>query len=233
MIVIYSLFFILFLFLFLPIRIGVLGRYEEEGGVLCGWVRPWSGLWGVRVIYKGGRVHIGPMLWAWAPWRILLRPREKEVVGTEVADAEGAAERRRPSIRERLAEGLDRAERVWSYFGPLRAPVWRFLKRLLRGFRFRRFVCRLVFGAPDPATTGQIFGYAQAISNVMSPRAQVNVLPDFEQKRLEGEVEVEVSVTLYRLLWAVFCLVLRVAGAWVADAWNRWRRPAVDVSATQ
>ncbi len=231
MIVIYALFLVLFLFLFLPIRIGVLGRFEEEGGVLCGWVRPWSGLWGVRVTCAEGKVHIGPMLWAWTPWRILLRPRKKEVVGTEAAEA--VVEERRPAIRERLAEGLDRAERVWSRFGPLRAPVWRFFKRLLRGFRFRRFVCRVVFGASDPATTGQIFGYAQAVSNVMGPRAQVNVLPDFEQQRLEGEVEVEVSVTLYRLLWAVCCLALRVAGGRVAGAWSRGRRPAVDVSATQ
>ncbi len=238
MIVIYALLLIVSLFLFLPIRIGILGRYEAEEGVFCGWVRFWSGLWGVKVVYGKGTTRVGPMVLGWMPWSLPVGSRQKEDVdtpeageGEEEEEAEEVAEGGPQSFRQKLAEGLFVAGRVRSYIRRLKAPVWRFLKRLLRGFRFRRFACRLIYGASDPATTGQVFGYAQAVSNVLGKRAQVNVGADFERERLEGEAEVEVAVYVYRLLWAVLCLIPHIAGAWIADVWTRWRRKRVAVEA--
>lgn len=222
MTVILLLFIVIFLLLFLPVRLGVWGRYAPEACLLRGWARPWNGLCGIQVIYEEKRLHLGPMVWRWAPWNFHLKrgkePVSEPVEATEPAEVEPEPEA--PGLNQRLsAAGL-----IWYFFRRLRRSVLRFLMRLVGGFRVRRLSCDVVFGASDPVTTGQVFGYALALSGATGPRVELALAPDFDQERLEGEAEVELAVYLHRLLWAVACLACRTGGVGVSYYWNLWRR---------
>ena len=66
---------------------------------------------------------------------------------------------------------------------------------------------------------------------MLGPGVELSVVPDFERERLEGEAELEVSVALYRLVWALVCLALRVAVFFAADFLSRWRARRAAVAA--
>ncbi|MDP6776375.1 MAG: DUF2953 domain-containing protein [Candidatus Latescibacteria bacterium] len=148
--------------------------------------------------------------------------RKPEEAQSEQAD--GAEVEPGTPLRERAAGTRELIGRIRLYARKLRGPVLRFLGRMLHVVRLRRVACRLTVGAPDPATTGKIFGYALAIQNVLGERADLQVTPDFERVRLEGRLRLEAVVYLYRLLWAVVCIATRAALAWLADVWVRKRR---------
>ncbi len=149
---------------------------------------------------------------------------EAEPVESSAGKAEQTEEGEKPSLAERVAKGRALVERIRLYVRKMRGPALRFLGRLLRAVRFRRVACRVVFGDPDPATTGKVYGYSLAIRNVLGEKADLEVTPDFERVRLEGRLRLEIAVFLYRLLWAVVCIGLRFAVAWLADVWTRWWR---------
>ena len=231
----------LVLFLLLPIRICGSGRYEDGDAGFWGWVRPWGGLVGGRISYEDGQLRAGLMVLAWVPFSFALKSGKKEAHGadepkgeSDVEEAEPAEaptgkseqpeEASKPSLVERVAEVRALAGRIRLYARKMRKPVLRFLGRLLRVVRFRRVACRVVFGAPNPATTGKVYGYSLALQSVLGERADLHVEPDFVRTRLEGRLRLEAAVYLYRLVWAVACIAVRFAAAWLADVWTRWRR---------
>ena len=224
MTVILLLFIAILLLLFLPVRLGGWGQYSPEAGLLRGWVRPWNGLCGIQVIYEEKRLRLGPMVWRWAPWNFHLKrgkkPVPEPVEPVETAEpAEVEPEQETPGLKQRLFA----AGPIWYFFKRLRRSVLRFLMRLIGGFRVRRLSCDVVFGASDPVTTGQVFGYALALSGATGPGVELALAPDFDQERLEGEAEVELAVYLHRILWAVACLACQAGGVGLSYYWNRWR----------
>ena len=156
MTVILLLFIVIFLLLFLPVRLGVWGRYAPEACLLRGWARPWNGLCGIQVIYEEKRLHLGPMVWRWAPWNFHLKrgkePVSEPVEATEPAEVEPEPEA--PGLNQRLsAAGL-----IWYFFRRLRRSVLRFLMRLVGGFRVRRLSCDVVFGASSDSSNNIFLG---------------------------------------------------------------------------
>ena len=79
----------------------------------------------------------------------------------------------------------------------------------MRILRFRYIDVDMVYGADDPAQTGRLFGYVEAIRHLLSKRTSLVLVPDFTQSRLEGAGKLEVSFYMSRFLWAVCALVVR------------------------
>ena len=224
------------LLLYLPVRIGIVGGHDGVAGEFRGWLRPWSGALGIQIRFADGALWVAPMVGGWAPLghtfstdrkpAVPVRDKRKKGEGKKgrEGDEKEAKKKEKQPAAHRLQEMLATAERVWFYVRELKPSVRRFLRRLRRGFRLRHLVCRAVFGTGDPATTGRVYGYALAASRVIDRRFQLHVAPDFTRARLEGEAALEVSVYLYRLLWAVGCLAARGAWVWGRDACWQWRR---------
>ncbi len=150
-------------------------------------------------------------------------PIEGETV--PLSDGDGANEESdiAPSLWMRWKALRVRMSRYWGYSQEARPLLWRFLKRLKRIFRFRYVDVDVVYGAGDPALTGRLFGYVEAIRHLLGKRASLVLTPDFTQSRLEGAGALEVSFYLSRFLWAVLALVVR-SGILGAKIWWRERR---------
>ena len=88
--------------------------------------------------------------------------------------------------------------------------LWRKLKpKVLRG--------NIIFGAGDPCLTGQILGVA-AVFYASCGRG-IQVMPDFEDKRLEGNLLVKGRISLITIVMILIRIFLR-------GEWSRFRREA-------
>ncbi len=114
-----------------------------------------------------------------------------------------------PSIWTRWKMLRVQISRYWGYSQDARPILGRFLKRLMRILRFRYVDVDVVYGADDPAHTGRLFGYIQAIRPFLGKRTSLVLTPDFTQSRVEGAGTLEISFYLSRFLWAVCVLVIR------------------------
>jgi len=113
--------------------------------------------------------------------------------------------------------------RYWGYSQEARPILWRFLKRLMRILRFRYVDVDVMYGADDPAQTGRLFGYVEAIRPLLGKRTSLVLTPDFTRSCLEGAGALEVSFYLSRFLWAVLMFSVR-GGVLGAKIWWRERR---------
>ena len=121
---------------------------------------------------------------------------------------------------QKLRVQLNRYLDYWQEAWPI---LKRFLKRLMRIFGFRYVDLDVTFGASDPAQTGQLFGYMEAVRPMLGKRASLILTPDFTQSRLDGAGGIEISFYLSRLLWALFALIVR-GGVLGGKIWWRERR---------
>lgn len=88
--------------------------------------------------------------------------------------------------------------------------LWRKLKpRVLRG--------KVIFGTGDPCTTGQILGAAAMLYAVYGKGVQV--IPDFEEARLEGELYIRGRISIITILM----ILIRI---FLSGEWNQFRREA-------
>lgn len=180
-------------------------------------LRPWIGLAGFRLFYADGGWRAGALLGWWAVGASPLTKEEgrkkkrssAERVGTEPAEPDGLS-----ATVERLARACVYIKRQWA---PLRRSAFRFLN----GFRLRRITCQVVFGASDPATTGQVFGYGMAVSSMIGARGFLDVTPDFTRRRLDGDAEVEIWIYPHRLLCAFAGIGWRAGLAWFSERRSR------------
>jgi hypothetical protein len=85
----------------------------------------------------------------------------------------------------------------------------RFLGRLLRIFGFRHVSLDMVYGANDPALTGKLFGYVEAVRPLLGKRATLVLTPDFTCSRLECAGALELSFYLSRLFSALLKMIFR------------------------
>ncbi len=209
------------LFFLQPVRVwarGTCGEGREPGLDLR--LRPWIGLAGIRLFYANGTWRVGALAGWWTVWTTPLgkdKSRRKKSGTKERAEG-------KPHVLDRLSAMGDRLARIGVYFKRLWLPARRFASRVLKGFRLRRFSCKVVFGAANPATTGQVFGYFMAASSLAGISGCIEATPDFEQRRLDGEAEVEIRVYPHRLLCAVACVAWCAALAWFLERRDLKRR---------
>lgn len=113
--------------------------------------------------------------------------------------------------------------RYRAYWKEAQPILFRFVKRFLRILSFRYFDVQAVYGFADPAQTGRVFGYAEAIRPMLGKRTQLVLIPDFTQTRIEGAGKIEISFHLSRLFWAILVLGVR-GGILGGKIWWRERQ---------
>lgn len=200
--------FIILLFLFvLPARLIVFVSYGGRQLLLKCSVRPCFGMVGVRIQYDDGRIRFTLMVGMWTlgsfsfPW---IEKKRGNLIDKKLGEKENSW-----VLQNSLREWLDNLLFVYGFarrFGP---SVRLFFKRLVLGIGFQRFICRVVLGLSNPETTGKVFGYALTLSNMLGPRVELEVVPDFDRVQVKGEIELEVSIYFYQVLWAVLCILIK------------------------
>lgn len=218
MTMLYLLLFSCVLIVLAPVRLWVRGRNGAgRGPALDVRLRPWIGLAGIRLFYIDDGWRAGVLLGWWTVLAVRLRKREvrKKKQGPR------ATEKAEADVPDGFSATVERFVRSGRRLRKLSSPLRRSALRFLNGFRLRRVKCKLTFGASDPATTGQIYGYVMAASSLVGARGRVDVTPDFKTHRLDGEVQLGIRVYPHRLLLASVHLGWRVALAWYSERRNR------------
>ena len=77
--------------------------------------------------------------------------------------------------------------------------IWANLGRLWRHSKPKKIKGRIHFGTSDPCSTGQLLGVIGAGCGMLG--TGVKIEPDFENKVLEGYLEVKGRMQVYMLLW--------------------------------
>lgn len=76
--------------------------------------------------------------------------------------------------------------------------VWEYLKKTLRHILPRKIKGYLIYGSDDPATTGKVLGAIAMFYAITGPVLRIQ--PDFEQKRLECDLEFCGRVQVFTIL---------------------------------
>ena len=76
--------------------------------------------------------------------------------------------------------------------------AWDKLKKTIRHIVPRKVKGYLIFGSDDPATTGQVLGIVSVLYAAMGP--VLKIVPDFENKRLECDLEFRGRLRVFTLL---------------------------------
>lgn len=77
-----------------------------------------------------------------------------------------------------------------------------------RAFRVHRLVIHGEYGGHNPAVTGQVYGWTQALSGGTSPWLTVQMTPNFMEPGFVGSCELLGSILIYRLIWFPFAVVI-------------------------
>ena len=224
-------------FIVLPIRVGAAGFYREDAYRVSGFARAWGGLCGVVCeIDDTGlqwRVVLGPCT-VWRPKAPAPRAVESDAGDSPEEEGDEAARAKKeedamPATESPWRSRYAQAKQYMGYAADARPIATRFAKRLLRVIRFRDAAMDLEVGLGDPAYTGRLFGYVEAVKRVLGKRVRISLTPDFLQSRFAGSGSVRLSVSLSRLLWAALALATR-GGCLAAKVW--WAQREVQREAT-
>jgi hypothetical protein len=93
-------------------------------------------------------------------------------------------------------------------------PAWRLLRRLAGTLRWRWLRLEGCFGLADPAATGQLFGYLQAVRGVLPRRLRLHLSPDFVRQGVRGSAHLAVHFHLGKALYLVVSFAARMAWRW-------------------
>ena len=112
-------------------------------------------------------------------------------------------EEKKPGFLEkikRLFRQKDEVVRILSKAESKQAVsfAWGKLKKTLKHILPRKVKGYLVYGSGDPATTGQVLGVISVLYAAMGP--VLNIVPDFENKRLECDLEFKGRLQVFTLL---------------------------------
>ncbi len=77
---------------------------------------------------------------------------------------------------------------------------WAALEKAVRLFHLEQAAMKLRFGTGDPSTTGILFGFLQTLIPVPKNRFEMDVVPDFIHRKLEGEADLTLRFTMARLV---------------------------------
>ncbi|MCC7263794.1 MAG: hypothetical protein IT369_14870 [Candidatus Latescibacteria bacterium] len=100
------------------------------------------------------------------------------------------------------------------FAGDAARPVWRLLRRLAGTLRWRWLRLEGRFGLADPAATGQVFGYLQAVRGVLPRRLRLQLSPDFVRQGVRGSAHLAVHFHLGKALYLVVSFAARMAWRW-------------------
>lgn len=129
-------------------------------------------------------------------------------------DAEGAAEKEKPSFSEKLIP----LKKVMVFLkdSSFRAKILRWLgktaKAIFRAISLRSVTARVKAGLPDPSLTGVAYGYFIGLKNMISTekssRGEILFEPVFDNEPFAAEGGIEVSSSISRLCLPVVFAVL-------------------------
>jgi hypothetical protein len=80
------------------------------------------------------------------------------------------------------------------------------LRRMMRHMAPKKLKGKIVFGTGDPCTTGQTLGVLGVLYSIYGDR--IEIIPDFEEKRLEGSLMAGGRIRLITVLIIVIKLIL-------------------------
>lgn len=76
--------------------------------------------------------------------------------------------------------------------------LWEQLKKLLKIIKPKKGKLYVHYGMDDPETTGKIAMYLAVLYGLLG--TDINILPDFEQKIMEGEMQLKGSIRLFGII---------------------------------
>ncbi len=122
-------------------------------------------------------------------------PVKKEASGKEnkaKTSKKERAEKEKKNIPEKLRQLLQKKEALVSVLEEPESKraiafAWDKLKRILRHILPKKIKGYVIYGNADPAVTGKVFGAIAAVYAATGP--VLKAMPDFEQERLECNVE--------------------------------------------
>ena len=74
---------------------------------------------------------------------------------------------------------------------------WYFFKHL----RWRYLQMQIVLASPDPALTGELYGYLISLASVLNiyPKVSIDIRPDFDNTTVKGQASLAVDIIVLRL----------------------------------
>ncbi|MBO4373585.1 MAG: DUF2953 domain-containing protein [Lachnospiraceae bacterium] len=138
------------------------------------------------------------------------KPEKKRVsVFKKVSDAYNKIKYKIRDICDKIRDGRTKAEDMIEKLSDDRTKnaiieLWEVLKRLLWHIRPRRFRLYLHYGMDDPSLTGQIYGVYTSFYPIHMGKPVI--VPDFDNKCLEGNFLIKGHVQLFFVLTALIRL---------------------------
>ncbi|MCP8304113.1 MAG: DUF2953 domain-containing protein [archaeon] len=115
-------------------------------------------------------------------------------------------------IRRKIPSEEGRKEKEKFYWGSipemtsLFAESFPYLMNILnaamKSISIKRFSCDVVMGLDSPADTAVVSGYLWSLASIINifPKVYLSVKPDFQERRLDGSMMVELKVRLLRIV---------------------------------
>ena len=203
--------------LLLPVRLRVAGTLAEDGSLsLAAGGALFAGLVGVVYSRAESASDLGLTI---GSWRVVTLKSFGKVDGSE-EEADEKAGKKKPAPRPKEVP----QESLWSrirHMGDLaermRLPVWRFVKRLVGAFSIRKLRTDVNFGSASPDVTGRAMGYVAAVRPLLGRKVDLNLKPDFGQKQLNGEADLEIALWPVQAVWAIACFSPYGVMLWISE----------------
>jgi hypothetical protein len=135
-----------------------------------------------------------------------------------------------PAKESRATEGssglgalLARLQRQARLLRPLLHPLWRLIRFCPSAFDLRRIRVAGRVGLDDPAATGQVQGALQGLQAVCPDRLRVDLVADFVEPGVRGEVEARAHLHVGRLLFYVLRFAVTAGLRWLRARVALWR----------
>lgn len=172
----------------------------DTGGRMSCWIAAWACLYGFEW-RRMGNVHYvrGILLSRPVGWRMKLGGR-KEKTGP------GAEESPKKPIRRRG----EKKRRIGCLAGRLSCEAPGMCKRVLQRVDVEALCVDGRFGTGNPALTGTVYGFLEALQPFRDERFFIDLVPDFMERQFRAKVMVTFRVVLLELLWVGLCMAVEV-----------------------
>ena len=79
------------------------------------------------------------------------------------------------------------------------------LNAFIRSISIKRLSCNVTMGLDSPVDTALVSGYLWSLASLvnMLPKVNLSINPDFQEKKLDGSIMVELKVRLLRIVAAL------------------------------
>lgn len=137
----------------------------------------------------------------WLKVRIIKRtiPEEEEKEEKEEKDKEKEEKKKKTKFDvDTFLEILKQVKESIKYLTPI-------LQAFLKSIKLEKFSLNLNIGFTSPVSTALISGYFWSASSILNLISSVNlsITPDFQNSKLDGTLELELRLTLFRIVAAL------------------------------